>query len=164
VSEIGICRIPVKMPLDPLSALSVAASVVQFVDFASKIICKGKEVYASTDGVLQENMQNETVTARLLEMTKRLKKPLVQVGSSSEEERAQHRRLHEICKECSEISKELLQHLGDLKVPKGSEHRRWKSFRQALKSVWEKQAIDSMAKRLEGLRTELHTHILVVLR
>jgi hypothetical protein len=152
------------MPLDPLSALSVAASVVQFVDFASKIICKGKEVYASVDGVLQENMQNETVTTRLLEMTKRLKKPLVQVGSSSEEERAQHHRLQQICKECSEISKELLQHLGDLKVPKGSEHRRWKSFRQALKSVWEKQAIDAMAKRLEGLRTELHTQILVVLR
>ena len=152
------------MPLDPLSALSVAASVVQFVDFASKIICKGKEVYTSIDGALQENMQNETVTVRLQEMTKRLKKPLVQVGSASEEERSQHRRLQQICKECAEISKELLEHLRDLKVPKGSEHRKWKSFRQALKSVWDKKAIDAMAKRLEGLRSELHTQILVALR
>lgn len=164
MSEIGICLIPLKMPLDPLSALSVAASVIQFVDFASKIICKGKEVYASVDGVLPENMQNETVTVRLLEMTKKLKKPLVVVGCSSEEEHSQHRRLKQICEECSEISKELLEHLRVLKVPKGSEHRRWKSFRQALKSVWDKKAIDAMAKRLEGLRSELHTQVLVGLR
>ena len=45
-----------------------------------------------------------------------------------------------------------------------SENRKWKSFRQALKSVWSKQAIDEMAKRLEVLRADLDTHILEILR
>jgi hypothetical protein len=152
------------MPLDPMSALSVAASVVQFVDFTSKIICKGKDIYHSVDGVLPENSQNKTVTVRLLEITNELEKPLVDIGSLSDENQSQYHQLQHICKECSSISKELLRHLKDLEVPRGSKHRRWKSFRQALKSVWDKEGIDAMAKRLERLRNELHTQVLVGLR
>ena len=152
------------MPFDPLSALSVAGSIVQFVDFASKIVCKGKLLYKSTDGALSENIETETVAIRLQELTNGLLKPLVRFGSITEEEYAQQQRLHEICKECSDISKEVLARLGNLKVPTGVERRRWKSFRQALKSVWSKQAIDALATRLKELRCELDAQMLVLLR
>ncbi|KAH9213046.1 hypothetical protein DL95DRAFT_238642, partial [Leptodontidium sp. 2 PMI_412] len=148
--------------IDPFSALSVAACVVQFVDFASKIVSKGRQIYKTTDGVLRENAEAETVTIRLQELSKKVKDS-IRAGNAtelisvdSEEVQNQHIRLQEICKECTE--------LGNLKVPKGSESRKWKSFRHALKSVWSKQALDSMAKRLETLRGELHTHILALVR
>jgi hypothetical protein len=152
------------MLLDPLSALSVVASVVQFVDFANKIVSKGKHLYTSTDGVLQENADTETVTVRLQSLARRLKESLTQAGPISEDERSQQKRLQDICNECTGISKELLSHLGNLEVPKGTEHRRWKSFRQALKSVWTKSAIDEMARKLKSLRDELGTEVLVLLR
>ncbi len=159
------------MPLDPLSALSVAASVVQFVDFAGKIVSKGKDIYESSDGALQENLSTETVTVRLrekilaLESSRRWAKQITVRPEKAHQEAAQRdQRLDEICKDCSNLSKNLLHQLGELKVPKGSEHRRWKSFRQALKSVWSKDEIDAISARLRDLRDELDSEVLDLLR
>ena len=45
------------MVLAALAALSVASSVVQFVDFSVKVISKGNKYYRSTDGALVENTE-----------------------------------------------------------------------------------------------------------
>ena len=60
------------MPLDPLSALFVVASVFQMVDFASSTISKGKYLYKSWDGALRENAEAETVTVRIQEFTEEI--------------------------------------------------------------------------------------------
>jgi hypothetical protein len=73
-------------------------------------------------------------------------------------------RLQTICRECGWISTELLQRLHQLKVPDQSKHRKWKNFRQALKSVWSKREIDNMANRLSDLRSVLNTEMLNLLR
>jgi hypothetical protein len=36
--------------LDPLTALSLAGNIVQFVDFSTKLLAKGHELYKSADG------------------------------------------------------------------------------------------------------------------
>ena len=54
--------------------------------------------------------------------------------------------------------------LDKLRIEDGAKKRRWKSFRQALQSVWSKSSIDVIAKRLESFRKELDGHILVSLR
>ena len=46
-----------KIVLNALAALSVASSVVQFVDFSVKVISKGNKYYRSTDGALVENTE-----------------------------------------------------------------------------------------------------------
>lgn len=45
------------MVLETLAAVGLAYSVVQFVDFAVKIISKGNKYHKSTDGVLPENRE-----------------------------------------------------------------------------------------------------------
>jgi hypothetical protein len=155
------------MPLDPLTALSVASSVIQLVDFSLKIVSKSKDLYKSNNGTLKENAATETVTIRLKQMTSRLRGQLGRNSNGIRNgtyDQARQDRLMDICKECSEVSDELIHHLGKLKVPTWSEKSKWKSFRQALKSIWSKPAIDEMAKRLEVLRAELDTHILEILR
>jgi hypothetical protein len=150
------------MPLDPLSALSVAASAVQFIDFASKIVSKAKNIHGSAEGALRENTETETVTIRLQEMADQLEN--LDLSSTTHGLDDNERRLGEICSECSQITKQLVKRLGGLKVPRETHNRKWKSFRQALKSVWSKREIDDMATKLDGLRSELDTHILVSLR
>ena len=41
--------------MEALGALSVAAAVVQFVEFGGKAVLKGREIYKSADGALVEN-------------------------------------------------------------------------------------------------------------
>lgn len=145
-----------------LSALSVAASLIQVVDFAGKIVSKGRQLYRSSDGLLQEQAQTETVAIRLRQLAQNLKDA---VGEPNYKPRhSEEFQLKTICEECSGISEKLLSYLGQLKVPKEDDHRKWKSFRQALKNVWSKRELDDLAKRLAELRNELGTQILVSLR
>ena len=141
------------MSLDPLSALSVVASVFQVVNFASSIISKGRYLYKSSDGALRENAEAETVKVRLRELTENIGLASVRTQATNPEEL----RLHEICIETKSISEELYLHLIKLKVSRGHEGRKWKSFRQALKTVWSKPDLDRLAGRLAEFRNSL-TH------
>lgn len=50
--------------MDPVSALSIAAVVVQFVDFGAKTLSKSHELYRSSRGALNENIETEAATKR----------------------------------------------------------------------------------------------------
>jgi hypothetical protein len=157
------------MPLDLLSALSVAASILQLVDFSRQIISKSRDLYHSGSGVLQEHAETKTVTIRLKQMTRKLRGKVRQNANGNQglyivDDQARYYRLMDICEEYFKGSEELISYLGKLKVPASSENRPWKSFRQALKSVWSKPEIDAMKKRLEVLRAELDTNILDIMR
>lgn len=155
-----------KMPVDPISALSVAAAAVQFVDFSRKLVSKSRELYNSLDGVLRDNAQTETVTMRLKAMVLELQPPRRPANSTARNASAPKAspRLQKICAECNEVSEELVDHLRRLKVPDGSVGCKWKSFRQALKSVWSKQDVDALSQRLASLRAEIDTEVLILMR
>ncbi|KAK3368656.1 hypothetical protein B0H63DRAFT_455414 [Podospora didyma] len=162
---------------DPISALSLAAAVVQFVDFSRQIVCKSKTLYRSTTGVLRENLETETVTMRLREITDHLRATTTTATSTTAATYAASLRVEQLRTECFEVSDKLMQKLHQLRVPTlqrpqvttlfqkapppPSEHRAWKSFRQALKSVWSKAEIDGMASRLAAIRAQLDTEVLV---
>jgi hypothetical protein len=68
--------------MDPLTALSVAGNIVQFVDFAIRIVAKGNYIYHSSDGYL------EMVTEDLLLLTKKPKQPAQETTSSVDKQEA----------------------------------------------------------------------------
>jgi hypothetical protein len=72
--------------------------------------------------------------------------------------------MEKICEACVKLSKELVDRLEKLKVPDGHPHRKWKSFRQTLKTVWSKEKIEEVATKLAKLRTELDTHVIFSLK
>jgi hypothetical protein len=59
--------------MDPLAALSLAGTIVQFVDFGSKLLATGRELYKSTNGSLTVNDEIELVTSDLLAITLKLR-------------------------------------------------------------------------------------------
>lgn len=63
---------------------------------------------------------------------------------------------------CISIAQELAERFRKLKVDRN--HRRWKSFRQALKTVWSKESIDALRIRLSMFQSEMIVHILVDVR
>lgn len=152
--------------MDPLSALSVAAAVVQFVDYGTKIVSKGTKLCKSSDGALAENIELETASTRLQRLSGTLQGSLrrgqyePQNGPLIESNQA----LESICEACVKMSKELIDRLEKLKVPEDHPHRKWKSFRLALKTVWSKEKIEEVADRLAELRTELDTQVIFSLR
>lgn len=149
--------------MDGLSALSVAASVTQFIEFGCSLVSKSKEIYRSANGASLQQVEAESAIKRLLELSGRIKASSrleTQIPPIVWEDQA----LQAICDGCILVSNELLQKLEKLKVQDGQKFRRYKSFRQALKSVWSKGAVDDIVIRLDAFRKEMDAHVLVSLR
>ena len=148
--------------MDPLSALSVAASAVQFVDFGCKLFSKSKEIYNSADGTPIGQQQAGNASKRLVELTDYLKKSLRvdQNRQSTPEDKA----LDAICNGCIEISNKLLATFEKLQVQNGTKYRRWASYQKAFISISSKREVDAMVSRLQSYKEELDTHVLVSLR
>jgi hypothetical protein len=143
--------------MDGLAALSVAASVPQFIEFGCSLVSKSKEICRSAGGGLIQQIKAESATKRLVELSGRIKESAAlenqNTGCASQEDQA----LQVICDGCVSVSNELLSKLEKLKVKDGQKHRKYKSFRQALKSVWSEGAVDDVANRLSAFRKEMDT-------
>jgi hypothetical protein len=137
--------------MDPFAALSLAGTIVQFVDFSSKMVSSGLELYQSSTGALEINDQIDLVATDLSALVRKLR-----------HEQNINDAFEKICEEATKIANELLVRLGKLRV-KGK-HRAWDSMQQALKNVWSKEEVTSLLARLSTIREALGTHILASLR
>lgn len=150
--------------MDGLSALSVAASIAQFIEFGCSLVSKSNEIYDSVHGASIQNVESAAATKRLIELSEGMKASLEFERISGVHTSKQRESLEAICDGCIAVSAEFLTRLDRLKIQDGLKNRRWKSFRQALKSVWSKSAIGEIGKRLESFKKELDAHVLVSLR
>jgi hypothetical protein len=104
--------------MDPLIALSVAGTIIQFVDFGIKILKHGSTLYHSSTGLLPVHEEIELVATDLAELTARLSRSL-RIGRKGgvetrlvEEEKA----LEELYASCSKVARELFEKLARLRV------------------------------------------------
>jgi hypothetical protein len=147
--------------MDPITALGVAGSIVQLVDFGIKVVSKGNKIYHSGDGLTAENHDLEIVANDLVLIQTRLRQslhPLGAPGPLSEDEQA----LADLGAASTQVAGALLEQLNKAKAQ--GRLRRWKSLRQALKSVTSKSDVDDLAKRLVILRDQLNLRILIGLK
>lgn len=154
LNQVGLVLI-----MDGLSALSVASSVAQLVDFACSVVSKTKEIYKSKHGASVGHFELGIATKRLLELSGRVKNSLQEQGTG-DDAHAADAALEIICNSCIALSEELLARLEKVKIPEGQRYRKFKSLRQALKSIWPKDAIHDIAQRLDSYRSELDDHLL----
>jgi hypothetical protein len=152
--------------MDPLTALSVAGTVVQFVDFGTKILMKTRQIISSAAGATTVNAELELLTQDLVKLIVKLGRPLRKSdarGGESEDEQA----LENLCDECRKVANELLHHLNGLKVTKKKANGKgpvWESLAKALKSAWTADEVESLMRRLSMFRQSIDTHILASIR
>ena len=146
--------------VDPIAALGVVGNVLQFVQFASEVISEGKRIYRSGDGTATDNHDLEIVTSDLVLLQSKIAKSTE--GSLSNGAPSEEVALRKICEVANELATKLLQKLNSVKAE--GRHRRWDSFRQALKTVWCQKDIDRMAERLLKVQNDLQLQVLVGLK
>lgn len=139
--------------MDPLSVVGLVGNIVQFVDFTGKLISTSVFLYHSGKGALPENTDIETATKHLVLLNTKLKDAATSTGS---------RELQRLCTSCGDVADELLAALDKVKVK--DEPGKWKSVQKALRSVWSKDDIEGLEKRLARFREELNLHIVVEIR
>jgi len=145
------------MSVDSLTALSVAGTIVQFVDFGTKLISRSKELYQSVDGALGVNKELEKIIEDLSKLLVKLQRPVRLKNTSSGNDRDDDA-LESLCTACRNVA-EMLKRLEGLKVD--GKNGRWKCFGKALKSAWSRHELETLRRRLLAFENALRTRVLV---
>jgi hypothetical protein len=154
------------MVLDPLTALSLAGNIVQFMDFSIQIVSRTKRLYGSSRETLGVYQELDLVTADLKKSCDLIPKALR--SPTSENESESEGTLQNLCATCHKVADELLARLDRLKVRIDSgakgERKLFQSFHSAIMPVWSKVEIEDLVSRLSSLREQIQTHVLLDLR
>ena len=153
------------MTIDPLTAIGLGANVLQFVEFAIRLIGTGKEIHNSVQGTTVENADLEAAARTVIELNQQVFESnqawcedSEALGSLS----AADRNIELLGAECNSIATELLSALDKLKAQ--NSRTKWDSVVQALKTVWARGKIDGFRIRLKQYRAAMESALLVSLR
>ena len=144
--------------MDPLSAVSLASAAVQFLDVGIKLVAKSHEIYKSAEGTEVRNIELESIAQNLVSLNQRVRNRSRKVCAYavSEDEKA----LEAMLEQCNKVGEELIDALQKAKGQ--GAHRRWKSIRQALKSVLGGEKIQELYDRLKQYREQIVVVLLVI--
>ncbi|KAF2470006.1 uncharacterized protein BDR25DRAFT_35993 [Lindgomyces ingoldianus] len=142
---------------EALIAVGLAGNIVQFISFWGTLMSKSEEIYKSTNGALVEHLELEAITTHLDRLVTAM---AMRTGPPAETE--SEKQLQDLCRQCRDRAEELLRAVTKLKV--NGKSKKWRSFRQALNSVWSSDRINFLSARLEAFRRQVDTTLLVVLR
>jgi hypothetical protein len=153
--------------MDPLSALSNAGNIIQFVDFGCKLVSRSRQLYKSLDGVLSDKVIVEVLAHDLKSLSTNLRNSLREnqpVDLTRQVYSEDDAALDDLCRRCQGIAEKLLSRLYKLKVQGVSSYRNWESFKKALRSSWSREEIDSLAAQLHEIRSEIEFRVLISFR
>ncbi|KAF2258488.1 hypothetical protein CC78DRAFT_526195 [Lojkania enalia] len=145
--------------MEPLSALSIATSIVQFLDFTGKLISGSTKLYKSSNGTLAEHGDLSEAIQYLLVLSKDLDQPLR--SKDPEQVAVYEQAIIGLARDTNHAAKELISTLEELKLKKNS---RWESCLQALKTLWSQERINDLRSRVDGFRSQLSLNLIAAMR
>jgi hypothetical protein len=95
--------------MDPITAIGLAANILQFIDYGAKVVTGAIEIYGSASGNTQESRNSETIVTEMRLFAAKLQPP--ENGQLSGEERA----LCKLATECQSLAKQILDLLEKIK-------------------------------------------------
>ena len=151
--------------MDPLSALSLAGNIIQFVDFGAKLFAEGQELYKSEAGKLKADEELELVINDLSALVRKIQKAVPHNApdvsqADLDEDKQELTTFENICHETVKVAEEILTKLDKPKAVGTKGKRKLHVFRQIILRTWTKDEVDGLLKRLSTLKTALETRIM----
>jgi len=145
--------------MEPLSALTVACAVVQFVAFGSRLVGTGIEVYRSTDGAPEEVVEIESLAAHAEQLSRKLassrRTQILDTGARDEV------KLRELSSRSEALANEIVVILSNIR---GEPHKTWSAVRTAVQLKWNEGKIKSLQGRLDAVKSEILLQLLCMMR
>ena len=159
------------MALEGIAAFGLASNIAQFVEFGCRLFSQSKELYRSSNGLLDEAGELENIAQSLSRLSENLmlEHPFSSQPSSDDidiqfqpanelEEYSDETELTLIATECKKVADELSEALNQVRVKNPREKnygKKWQCFRVTLTRIWKHERIDNMSRRLERLSSQL---------
>ncbi|KAK4202850.1 hypothetical protein QBC40DRAFT_195481 [Triangularia verruculosa] len=102
--------------MEPLSALSVAAAVVQFIDWGTQVLSQSREIYKSAEGKTMDEIEISQIaidlkalSSSILETISNMKRARSRYSTTNSEMDTYEAAILKACQECQEIASEMLE-------------------------------------------------------
>jgi hypothetical protein len=139
--------------MDPITAVSFAASILTFIDFGYKVVTGTLEIFKT--GTSSENARISVVINDLCAVVKPLSR---EPPGESDHEKA----LKALAVECQELSRELVSLLERLKM--APDRSKWKSVKVALHSMRKKGEVADLEDKLGKYRSQILLRLALILK
>lgn len=152
--------------MDPLSALGVAAGVVQFLQFSSAILNSTVKIYQSSQGISDQSQHLSEIYTKLSQLSSGLQTEVLSHESTenaSQFVQSCSSAVIQLGKDCKTDCDRLLDIISKLQLCPSS-GRWWKSFRNALKEHLKSDEISYLQKRIENYETTIMMHLCTLSR
>ena len=136
--------------MEPLAALSAAGNVVQFVDFAFKLLVESRAIHKSAKGIGSHNVVLSVIAQDTYDLC-----DAMSAGGSGPAS------VTNLLSEAQRMARELLQAVHRLQVR--GDCTKWKSFTAALNQVWSQKKIDDFANSLVRIQSQLASRMQMLL-
>ena len=146
--------------LEPLAAIGLAGSLVQFVDFCGRIIAEGYSAYQSATGVSRDNAHLEVVIRDLQGWSKKFNSVQTSPSTLSEDEKA----LQGLRVDCYILAGELLAILEKLRVKRTGHLRSIAALGKSIQHFHKSDKIKRLSKQLDELRSEINLRLLRIIK
>jgi hypothetical protein len=134
--------------LDPSTALSVACSVVQFVDFGTKLTSKGKEYYRSADGVLADHAEQAAISSKLAKLSEQVSIS-ISASAANQKPSAAELALQEVRRRAATVTSTMLTSILGCGRLYSTRQRLHRCHRQA-ESIWEPPKMEKFSSSLQN--------------
>lgn len=159
--------------MDPLSILSVVAATIQFVDFGQRLFSETWQIYRSASGQTLQLQNLSAISSDLSRLSTGVKEAFRSRKKGHSGLQDADKELLRLCGECDAIASKILTVLpkvstafqSELAQDKQAVQRAWlgsyepksagKCFREALRSLWQREEIVEISDRLEKVRQEM---------
>jgi hypothetical protein len=146
--------------MDPVSAFSLAGTILQFIDSGSAFITYAWHLYrgdAGNSGSAKNPRELELITTSFDQILTTFKS-----FPKDNSHPSQHDGLLHLSEECKEVTARLLTLLRKLSPDK--RYRKRDALKVAFQRLWDEGEIESLRIRLDGFRNQFNLHLLVSLR
>ncbi|KAG4428595.1 hypothetical protein IFR05_015919 [Cadophora sp. M221] len=145
--------------LDPLTAFSLAGTVMEFIDFGCKIISTTRELSQSRNGASEEVNNHEVITRDLLSLSEKLEASVEECFVDGVSYTGSDEALKKLCEGCDSLSKKMLKRLDKLKIQDGAGKRA--TLKQAIKTLWSHNELSEIAAQLASYQRQMEIHVLI---
>ena len=143
------------MVLDPLSALSLAGNIVQFVEFSSRLFGQIISLARSSNGLTEEHKE-------IFFHADRLNADAISFVEIADNAGPDQDKVKVLAAMCKQLATELMDTVNDLRAePFGG---KLAIFRQALRGLQRGPKLQELMTRVGRLRDLLNAHLLMVLK
>jgi hypothetical protein len=143
---------------EAIAAFSLAANVVQFIDFGCNFVSTAWNIYRHGHPGEGKFLDLQTVTNDLKIIVDKLQPKAAQGCTETRE----HDGLFKLSEECQLLALEMLASLSNIII--SNKGRKRDAIKHAFRVLWKEEKIKSVQARLDGFRSQLMLHLLASLR